>query len=73
MEWRRAAQPFHEPEPVEAWHLEVAEDERGLDFGEQVKCLFAIPGDVRLIQTFGVRDALSSGFVVVHYQDPDIR
>ena len=44
MEGPSAAQPSHEPEPVEARHLEIAEDEIGLDFGEELEGLFTIAG-----------------------------
>jgi hypothetical protein len=44
MEGGRAAQPSHEPEPIEARHLEIAENDVGLDFGDQVTGLFPVTG-----------------------------
>ena len=47
MEGREATQPFHELHPVEARHLEIAEDQRGLDFRDQMEGFFTILGRAR--------------------------
>ena len=70
MERRRAAQPSHKPEPIEARHLEIAENEIGLDFMDRVEGLFPSQAAwARAPESRQPNHSLSCVVVVVHDED----
>jgi hypothetical protein len=75
MERRRATQPAYESESIKPRHLEIAEDEIGLDVGEELEGLFPISGaaDTPSECLDHLHKDLPDAVVIVHDEHGDLR